>query len=446
MNNVFRIIIAGGISTVLQRSIGLNPISIEGFAFFMIVFIFISFVIHMFFSKKNIEESKEVKLENKRANKYLLSLVKKFTFVFLSAIVLNTSLNFLSYKLGAFDEEFKYRHDTSSAVALTLDEKYQTSFLFKGARYFLYESNDKYYLVQVNDSLAKKRVLSLHSNIYMSVIYDKLKDEENFEDILKNISPSVYKEVSLVEMIFYPLYLSNNTSDIYWNSEEYHRYQAKFKSYIKKKEDKKRKEILAKKREEYKKLLNKDIHKLDVKQLESLIKELYPYYAFTIDTRHILNIFSQLNKKNKDLLVYQFRLISFLHLFKQKELLNKILKKYSMGVIYTFNFWDKTPLDIKKQDESHLRFVDLSKNNRFLLSENKIKSISFVKEELILDYKDKKNIVFSNFKNKDGEIIKNKLRSLIQNISFIEKELYKVRAYNKKNDKARIEKNELFIN
>mgnify|MGYP003533618009 CR=1 FL=1 len=51
-NNFLRILISGGIATILQRNLGLSPISLQGFIFFMVVFMTISFIWFYIFPNK----------------------------------------------------------------------------------------------------------------------------------------------------------------------------------------------------------------------------------------------------------------------------------------------------------------------------------------------------------------------------------------------------------
>lgn len=436
MKNIVRIIVSGAIATILQKSIGLNPISLEGFGFFMAVFMIVSFSWHFISSKKDdnkkfIENKEESKLENKEYTKYIFSLIKKITIIIVILIVLNASINFISFKLDVFDDEFKYKYDTSRAITLNLKEKAQTSFKIDNFTYFLYKHKEKYFLVKQKDSLAKQKVLTLYSKIYMFHIFRNLKDEKNFEDILKNISPFVYEEVTLKQILFYPLYLSNSINHIYWSSDDFKKYKTKYEEYQKKKIYIKKQKELELEEKKYNQLLNQNTDNMTEKDLKSMIKELYSIHAFTRDTRHILNLFDLLDKKQKSkkkelkLFVYQFRLMSYLQLFRQKEKLNNILKKYSFGVVYTFNFWKGKPLDIKEQKYSHLRLVDLKNHKRFLLTHNEIKNIEVKNDTLAIRFHEKEDLVFDNFKSKDREYIKNKLLSMIKNINFIETEFYK---------------------
>jgi len=418
MNNFLKIIIAGSIATILQRSIGLNPTSIKGFAFFMLVFVVISFIWQYFFRKNEAKEENAVS-EQKIANRNFLLSLKKPILILFTLIGLNSVVNFISYQTGLFDDEFKYRQDTNKAVALTFNDTYINVFYKDSWYYFLYEHKGKYYLLKKHDRAPKKSVLTLFSKIYMSDIYNNLKDEKNFADILKNLSPTVYEEVSIIDMVIKPLWFSNSSKHIYWLSEDYKEYKNKYEKYNQKKERLKKEKL-------YKSLLNKNIKTLKNDELEITIKKLYSYYAFTKDTRYVISLFDELGKrevkfKDKKLYVYEMELMSFLYLFRTKEKLNNILKKYKMGVVYTFTFWDNQPVDIPKQKQSHLRLVNMEEHTRLLLWKDKLKDIAYLSDRLIFHLNNEEKVEFNAFNHKDIKDIGLKLNAMVSTIYHIEK-------------------------
>ena len=96
-NNFLRILISGGIATILQRSLGFEPISLQGFLFFMFVFTTIS-QLWFYFSpnkKTNLnEDEKELLKKQKELNKKIyLDYVKKFVLIIFSLVTLNISIN-----------------------------------------------------------------------------------------------------------------------------------------------------------------------------------------------------------------------------------------------------------------------------------------------------------------------------------------------------------------
>jgi hypothetical protein len=431
MHNIVKIIVAGGIATTLQRTVGLNPISIEGFAFFMIVFVMISFIWQYFFSKKevttqSVEELNKSRVKNKDNGKRIGLKLLKILFVLVIISILNAVINFLSFKLSLFDSEFKYRYDTSKAIALSLKEDTQKTFKIGKFYYSLYKSKNKFYLVKRLDSSVKQKVLTLYSNISLSSVYEKLKDESNFDSILKNISPTVYEEVSLSSLLFKPLWFSNSIEHIYWSAEDYEKYKNKYDKYIKNK-----KRVLKEKR--YKYLLNQDLNKLNEKELESTIKEIYTFYAYTRDTRYIIKLFDELENRSKSkkegikVHIYQFEFMKYLYLFRTKEKLNGILKNYEMGVVYTFTFLKNQPLDIPKQKYSHLRLVDLKNNKRYLLSGHSLDKIKVDKNSLVITLKDKTKIILDKFKSKDLMPIKIKMTAMISTIYSMEKNFNQIK-------------------
>ena len=417
MNNFIKIVVAGSIATMLQRSIGLNPISLEGFAFFIVVFIIISFVWQLFFSKEDSEKREKVK-KPINYKKFILAL-KKPIYIVVSLLLLNSAINIISFKTGLFDDEFRYRFDTKKAIALNLKEDYLKSFTIDQFHYYLYQHGEKYFLVKRTTETKKNKILTLYSKVYMFNIYRQLKNEKDFLDILKNISPTVYEEVSTMDMILKPLWYSNTIEYIYWTSEDYKKYKEKYIKYF-------TKQKRLEKENNYKKLLNMDLKNLDEEELSKTIKKLYSYYAFTKDTRYALSLFDELGKKStkfkdKELYDYQMQLLSYLYLFRTKEKLNDILKQYKFGVVYTFSFWDRQPLDIPKQKNSHLRLVDLNKDKRFLLWQSKIKKIEGLQDKLIINLNNGKKLEFTTFKQKDIKTIGLKLNAMIRTIYAIEK-------------------------
>ena len=224
-NNFLRIIISGGIATILQKSLGLNPISLQGFLFFMVVFMTISFTWFYIFPNKKIDlsdEEKELLKKQKELNKKIyLDQGKKSLLIIISLFTLNIIINFFSFKLGLFDDSFKYRFDTQKAIALNLqNEKLIKNFQIYDEFYSLYEKEGKYFLVQQKQKNDNKHIITLYSNFFISDIFDELKDENNFLDILNNISPTLYEELTIYDFILKPLWLSNSINNIYWLSED----------------------------------------------------------------------------------------------------------------------------------------------------------------------------------------------------------------------------------
>lgn len=416
--------LAGGIATVLQRNIGLDSFSLEGFAFFMLVFIIISFLWGFIFKDKEQEEvkqSKEEIEENKRVNKYYGSLFKKFVLIVISLAILNIVVNFSSYKLGLFDDEFKYRFDTSKAISLNLkDKKPVKIFEWRKYFYFLYKYEDKYYLVKQKDSIMKDGVLTLYSSFgYLENIFDFIKERDDFYNIVDNLSPTVYEEVSFTQMFYKPLWFSNSINRIYWSSSENKEIKEKYNKYL----NQKKYEKIKQKQEEYKKLLNKDLKTISDEELKQTINKLYSIHAFTRDTRYAISLLDEAKNrdiKDKDINLHQMNLISYLYLYRTKARLNDILKSYDMGAVYTFTFLDRQPLDIPKQKYSHVRFVDLSKKTRVLLWGKRVKDIKSENENLIIEFNNGQKISYK-FKKEDTKQIKLKLNAMISTVYSIER-------------------------
>ena len=107
-NNFLRILVSGGVATILQRSLELNPISLQGFLFFLVVFMTISFSWFYIFPNKKADvsdEEKELLKKQKELNrKIYLDYAKRFLLVIFSLVILNSAINFISFKLGLFDD------------------------------------------------------------------------------------------------------------------------------------------------------------------------------------------------------------------------------------------------------------------------------------------------------------------------------------------------------
>lgn len=420
-NNFLRILVSGGIATVLQRNLGLNPISLEGFVFFLLIFSTVSYFWIFLFPKKKEEltqEEKEKLLKQKELNrKIYFEYIKKFVVIAFSLICLNIIINFLSFKTGLFDDSFKYRFDTKKVIALNLDNETLVKDIgLYDEFYSLYKKDGKYFLVQKNEE-SNRYILTLYSSFYISDIFDNLKDEENFLDILENISPTLYKEITLQDFIFKPLWFFNNSKDIYWLSEDIEFYKSEYKKYIKQKKAKE-------KEEKYKSLLNKDLQNLSEIELFNLLRDIYKISAFTEQINYVIEIFNELDKrdknKTKDLNInsYRFALITYLHLYKTKEQLNEILQNYEKGVVYAFDFWDLKPdINIKF---SHARFVNLKSDEVFVFYLENFTNIEVFENEIVVIQKDGTKISLGFFQKEDLERIKDKLFILLRDIYLVQ--------------------------
>lgn len=419
-NNFLRILVSGGVATILQRSLELNPISLQGFLFFLVVFMTISFAWFYIFPNKKADvsdEEKELLKKQKELNrKIYLDYAKKFLLVIFSLVILNSAINFISFKLGLFDDSFKYRFDTKKAIALNLqNEKLIKEFQIYEQFYSLYEKEGKYFLVEQKDS--NKHIVTLYSNFFISDIFDELKDNENFLDILNNISPTLYKELTIYDFILKPLWFSNSINNIYWLSQDIEFFKSEYEKYI---NEKKAKE----KEEKYKSLLNKDLENTSEIELFDTLKSLYSLDAFTQNLNYVIDIFNELDKrdssKTKDLNIeaYRFAFMTYIQVYKEKEVVNQILQEYEKGVVYSFNFWDLQPdVNIKY---SHARFVNLKNDEVTVFWYQNIENIEIVNNELIVNQKDGKKVNLGTFQKQDAEKIKAGLLTLLKDIYLVE--------------------------
>lgn len=421
-NNFLRILVSGGIATILQRSLELNPISLQGFLFFMVVFMTISFAWFYIFPNKKSElsdEEKELLKKQKELNKKIyLDYGKKFLLAILYLFILNIVINSLSFKFGLFDDSFKYRFDTKKAIALNLEnEKPIKEFQIYEEFYSLYEKEGKYFLVEQKEKQNNKQILTLYSNFFLSDIFDELKDEDNFSDILNNISPTLYEELTIYDFILKPLWFSNGINNIYWMSEDIEFFKSEYEKYINEKKAKA-------KEEKYKSLLNKDLENTSEIELFDTLKNLYSLDAFTENINYVIDIFNELDKRDSsktkalNIEAYRFAFMTYIYVYKEKEIVNQILQEYEKGVVYSFNFWDLQPdVNIKY---SHVRFVNLKNDEVTIFWYQNIENIEIVNNELIVNRKDGKKVNLGTFQKQDAEKIKIGLLTLLRNIYLVE--------------------------
>ena len=421
-NNFLRILISGGIATILQRSLGLSPISLQGFIFFMVVFMTISFIWFYIFPNKKTslnEDEKELLKKQKELNKKIyFDYGKKFLLVVFSLIILNIAINVISFKLGLFDDSFKYRFDTKKAIALNLqNEKVVKDFQIYDEFYFLYEKDGKYFLVQKKQKDDNSHLITLYSKFSFSDIFDNIKDEKNFLDILTNISPTLYEELTIYDFILKPLWLSNSINNIYWLSEDIEFFKDEYEKYIKEKNARE-------KEEKYKFLLNKDLENLSEIELFDILKNLYSLDAFTQNINYVIDIFNELDKRDSsktkklNIEAYRFAFMAYIYIYKEKEIINQILQEYEKSVVYTFSFWDfQADLNIKY---SHLRFVNLRNDEVSIFWYKNIENIEIVQNEIIINQKDGKKVNLGSFQKQDLEKIKTSLLILLKNIYLVE--------------------------
>ena len=68
--NFVRILISAGIATVIQKASGLIPVSLIGFALFIVVFMMVSFAFHTMYSRK--EKLSDLEKELKTCQIYMI--------------------------------------------------------------------------------------------------------------------------------------------------------------------------------------------------------------------------------------------------------------------------------------------------------------------------------------------------------------------------------------
>jgi hypothetical protein len=442
--------VSGGIATVIQKAMELNPVSLVGFTVFIAIFAVVSAIWVYFAPKKDVQikqlsqdEKEQNNIKSKESKLQFFQTIKKIFFIVLGYLIINSFINFASFKLGFFDGEFQYRYDTKSAIAITPKNKID-NFTHEGYFYSLYKYKGKYYLLKDQEiPIKNKTYLTTYTTIYMYVIYRKLHKLDNFKDILPNISPVVYKEVNWLEMIVKPLwFLPQDITKIYWSGDEIRKYQKKYKEYLIKQE----KINLAKLQKQNKNFLKSATEQ----ELANQIEKQYKQNAYMKDTRYAIKLFDEFNSRPKakrklvkgvDVYGYQFKLMNYLNLFKKKEQLNDImLKKYNFGVVYSFLFPNMShPLDIPKQQYSHIRLVDMKQEKEYILTPFTVAikriynmyggivpklHIELKDDKVIIYLSSNETIVLENIAKKDSAKIVKLLTNLIDSVRFIETQFY----------------------
>jgi len=429
--NFIRILISGGVATVIQKASGLSPVSLVGFGLFIVVFMMVSFAFHAISSQKEKLSDLEQELENtrKRLRAKKLSKIYKIIFsIIFGYIVLNSAINFISFKYDLFNSGFKHNYNTSSATIINTTKAIK-KFSYKKMYFSIYQYQNKYYILQTN-KFAKNnhKYLTLYSTTYLYKIKDAIKSLKNCQEVSKNISPVIYKEINTMQMIFTPLWLVNNSiKQISWDTYSLNKLQKECKQI---QIDRKK----YKQKQEYNKIKVKDLSTLSTKQLAVIIKKLYKHNAFIKDTRYAIKVFDEFNSRTKkqinlvkkiDVYGYQFELMRYLNLFRKKENLNKILQNYNYGVVYSFLFpVFSQPLDIAPQKYSHLRLVDLKNHKRYIFHTHNLENIKDINSTIIIKTSNMPDIVLKNISKKDTMIIVKQLKDLIKYIGFIEKRYY----------------------
>jgi hypothetical protein len=422
-NSFYRILISGSIAALSQRVLEIDSFSINGFLFFLVVFSLVSYIwtfvfpVYKDLTKDEIERKKHSRKQNFLIFKDYL---KKSSLFIVTLFILNFIVNIISYKGGFFDNEFKFRFDIKSAVELKINQEPISSFSIRENNYFLYKQDKNFFLVEQGDKTPKKHLLTLYTKVYMDEIFSSLKDEKDFLNILENISPTVYKEVSIYDFLLKSLWFSNSIKDKYWLSEDIEFYKEKYRDYITKK-------LAQEKRDKYKTLLNKDYKHMNEKELVELIKEIYTFYAFTNDSKYIMDIFLELESRSKEKLeglnykTYQFAFFTYFKLLEAKYELNQSIKKYDKNVNFTFEFWDYKASNLDFNANSNIEFIDLRKDEKYLVWYDNFKEIILNENKVYLNQKDGKEILLGTFETPEQKLIKEKITFMIRAINVIEK-------------------------
>ena len=420
MKDYLRIITAGSIAIALQRYADIKAISVEGFVSFILIFMLVSFLFQFIVNRKKTEKTEKQK-------KSYLPLLKKVAIVVLTSVVLNTTVNFVLYHSGRLDRALQYK-DVANNQAIVLNLKDRTpveKFELMGFYYFLYRQNGKYYLVVQNSKVKQDKLVTRYDSVYLSWLFDALKDEPraDFNDIIKNLSPVVYIQLSRQEMLFESLWFVNSDhyKKAFWRTDEVVEIKKRYDDYL----AEKRYQALEQKNTEYEALLNKEVEKLSLAELLQLKTDLYSYYAYTRDTRYVFAIFDEIEKRgNKKKDEYWMALTLYMFLLMEKEKLNDILRKnYGMEVNSSFPFDDGYFLG--PNEYSYVKLLNSDNKQPLYLWPDKINEIKSVNGTVLIDFKHEENITLTDFVREDADKIVTLLKNMLKSVAGVEKLYYR---------------------
>jgi hypothetical protein len=439
MNNTIRIIISGGIATVIQGIAELNPVSIVGFLVFFSIFMFISFSIRYFFPLKQIEK-KEVSPKIKLLKERFFKTIKIIFVIFLSYIFLNSIINLVSYKLGLFNGDLTFTYKQNKA--LSINNKYKKIDMFESYKipHHLLKYNGKYYLLKTKDEYLKKSYILKVARIkpVPTTLYDYLRERDDFQDILDNISPVAYEEISIASMIFNSLWFINyNTKNNYWRDFDKKYTQEEYTEYLKEKIEKEKYQVLL---IDSKKQSTLQLANTIVKHFKAIIKKHFEANSDIKDIKdikHIVELFDEYNLRPKNqreatninISYHQISLMSYIYITRYKYELNEILSKYGYyGVYYSLSFLDSIEKTtyiglLKSPKEKYKLSNDTVKNkaNKYI-SYIKDYEINSKDDKVIINMKNKEPIILENLSKNDAIQIAKSLNRMITMLYSKEKE------------------------
>jgi len=213
VHNAIRIIISGGIATVVQRTMELNPISLIGFTLFVVIFAIVSGIITYFFPAKDNKDENQSQISYLTKISKVFNIVKVVTILTIGYLVINTAVNYISVKSGWLDGNFKYPK-TNQAVVITITDKPILSYkVMYGTNVYqsLFKRNNRYYLLKtIGIPKMGDKIVTRFSEFSLGKLYKNCKNRDDIEDILKNISNVGFAQIDDIELPFKTYWYFNN--------------------------------------------------------------------------------------------------------------------------------------------------------------------------------------------------------------------------------------------
>jgi hypothetical protein len=382
--------IAGGIGTIVQRAAGLNSLSLEGFAVFMVVFVVLRFFLDAVSPSKELSQVEKELIETKRRvrNKKIFKFLQIVFLIVGSYLFLNFTINYLFFKTEiVYNKDFKYNYNTSKATVVSFKHKIATFKSDLKGYLTIIKKDDKYYILQTQNYPRKdKQYLTIYDDKYidydLSNILKHIEKLQNGLKILTNLQFTAYKEVCKFDMITEPLWLINPpvAKLSKWD-------QRIVKSSLKRLKLKPLEDMRKKLRAEQKKFTKKDLSKLSAMQLAEIFDKLYTLSGFEYYTNYAIKVYKEFIKRDKKAKYeadkkYQFYSLAYnlsqnMDIYINNKKLNKILKKYDLGIAYRFNYPILTPFDnMEFAPYSYIMIYDFKNDTKTPIFTNEIDKAS----------------------------------------------------------------------
>ena len=351
MNNTIKIIIAGGIGTIVQKAFGLSGFSIAGFAVFMVLFVVFRILLDIIFPQKELGKLEKELLETKRIvrNKKIFNFFQIVFFIIGGYLFLNSVINYIFLEADiVYNKDFKPNYVTSKATIVSFKDKVITLHSNSTKYLTIIKKGDRYYLLETKKYPKRnKRYLTVYDNEVMKydfyLIVSQLQNLDNSYEILKNLQWTAYKEVTQFDIITKPLWLVN-PSLIHlskWDKKSINSYLKDFK--LKPFED-----LQKRLRQEQKSITKDDLSKLSTMELAKILDKLYRLSGFEYNTNYAIKVYKEFRSRGdkekrqaqKKYPIWNtlYNLSKTVSIYENNKKLDKILEKYDFALNYKFNY------------------------------------------------------------------------------------------------------------